>query len=286
MLARPLKKIADLVGVPVAFRKVKPAAADLALSAIDALRDERLVHAHMPDSLPRMQLWLRCIHLAKGLGPEFVEWVAKHCHEIGGTPSEVLHFLSDLADWVTACHRASVPPHIFNAKKDDPFHNPRGEQFIVRAFSPDMSLKTVTKLSSDWHEAVANNISGPFFEFPEPWCCAGEPCGYEIVPIANSADLYREGHALHHCVGAQGHRVHSGEAYFYSIRRQNERVATLELLRRGSGVAVGELRGSCNSQVPKEIVRAVKSWSRSQGKFRFPKERIVAFDALDREIPF
>ena len=36
----------------------------------------------------------------------------------------------------------------------------------------------------------------------------------------------------------------------------------------------------------KEIVRAVKSWLRSQGKFRFPKERIVAYDALDREIPF
>ena len=48
----PLKKIADLMSVPMAVRKVKPAAADLALSAIGALRNERLVHAHMPDSLP------------------------------------------------------------------------------------------------------------------------------------------------------------------------------------------------------------------------------------------
>jgi len=285
----PLKKIADLMSVPMAVRKVKPAAADLALSAIGALRNERLVHAHMPDSLPQMKLWLRCIHLAEGLGPEFVEWVAKHCHEIGGTPSEVLSFLSDLTDWVTACHRASVPPHIFNAiigEKDVPFHSPRGEQFIVRAFSPDMSLKTVTKLSSDWHEAVANNMSGPRFEFPEPWCCAGGSCGYEIVPIATSADLYREGHALHHCVGTQGHRVQAGEAYFYSIRKDKERVATLELLRDHGGVAIGQLRGPCNSQAPKEIVRAVKSWLRSQREFRFPKERVVAFDALDDEIPF
>jgi hypothetical protein len=273
----------------MAFRKVKPGAAELALYVINTLHDQRLAHAYMPASLPRMKLWLNCIRVAKGLGPEFVEWVAKHSLEIRGAPNEVLSFLIDLTDWVKACHRASVPPHIFNAiigKRDVPFHSPRGEQFIVRAFSPDMSLKTVTKLSSDWHEAVANNMSGPFFEFPEPWCCAGELCGYEIVPIANSADLYREGHALHHCVGTQGHRVHSGEAYFYSIRRQNERVATLELVRRGSGVAVGGLRGSCNSQVPKEIVRAVKSWLRSQGKFCFPKERIVAFDAHDREIPF
>ena len=232
-----------------------------------------------------MKLWLRCIHLVKGLGPEFIEWVAKHSHEIVGAPREVLSFLSDLTDWVTACHRASVPPHIFNAiigDKDVQFHSPRGEQFVVRAFSPDMSLKTVTKLSSDWHEAVANNMSGPHYEFPEPWCCAGEPCGFEIVPIVTGADLYREGHALHHCVGTQGHRVHTGETYFYSIRRQKERVATLELLRRGEGVAIGQLRGSCNSQVSKKLVRAVRSWLRSQREFHFPKERKVA----DDDIPF
>ena len=281
----PLKKIADLMRIPMAFRKVKPAAADLALYVVNAVHDQRLVHAYMPDSLPRMKLWLRCIHLVKGLGPEFIEWVAKHSHEIAGAPREVLSFLSDLTDWVTACHCASVPPHIFNAiigDKDVQFHSPRGEQFVARAFSPDMSLKTVTKLSSDWHEAVANNMSGPHYEFPEPWCCAGEQCGYEIVPIVTSADLYREGHALHHCVGTQGRRVHTGETYFYSIRRQKERVATLELLRRGEGVAIGQLRGSCNIQVSKKLVRAVRNWLRSQREFHFPKERKVA----DDDIPF
>jgi len=281
----PLKKIADLMHIPMAFQKVKPAAAELALFVVDAVPDQRLIHAYMPDSLPRMKLWFRCIHLAKGLGPEFIEWVAKHSHEIAGTPREVLNFLSDLTDWVAACHRASVPPHIFSAiigDKAELFQSPRGEQFIIRAFSPDMSLKTVTKLSSDWHEAVANNMSGPLYEFPEPWCHAGESCGYEIVPIVTSADLYREGHALHHCVGTQGHRVRTGETYFYSIRRQKERVATLELLRHGEGAALGQLRGSCNSQVSKKLMGAARSWLRSQREFHFPKERRVA----DDDIPF
>jgi hypothetical protein len=268
----PLKKIADLMGVPMAFRKIKPGAADLALSVVNALHDQRLVHAHIPTSLPRMKLWLECIHLAKELGPEFVEWVAKHSHEIGSVPGEVLNFLSDLADWVRACNRAAI----FGDEGDPFFCGPGGEQFVVRAFSPDMSLKTVTKLSSDWHEAVATNMSGPLYEFPEPWCRAGESCGYEIVPIATSADLYREGHALHHCVGTQGHHVQTGEAYFYSVCSQKERVATLELRRRGAGVAIGQLRGSCNSQVPKVIERAVRSWLRSQREFHLPKERKAA----------
>jgi putative DNA primase/helicase len=283
----PLNKIASLMHVPMAFRRVKPGAADLALSVANAFDDQRLVHAHMPESLPRMKLWLRCIKLADGFGPEFVEWVAKHSLEIGGTPTEVLSLLSDLTDWVQACHRATVPKHIFKAVLGDRiFTAPRGEQFVVRPFSGDMSLKTVIKLSSDWHEAVANNLSGPRYEFPKPWCSGTEACGYEIVPIATSADLYREGHALHHCVGAQGHRVQAGDAYFYSIRKDKERVATLELVRHGGGVEIGQLRGLCNSQVSKKMVRAVESWLRSQREFCFPKKRRLVDDEIDDEIPF
>src|SRR5262249_12980220 len=119
----PLKTIADLMRVPMALRKVKPGAADLALSVIDALDDQRLIHAYMPVSLRRMKLWLRCIEIAKDAGPEFIEWVAKHSFEIGGTPHEVLNFLSDLKDWIQACHRASVPKHILKAILGEHYFN-------------------------------------------------------------------------------------------------------------------------------------------------------------------
>jgi hypothetical protein len=148
----PLKKIAELMRVPMAFRKIKPGAADLALFVSDVFNDQNLVHAYMPDSLPQMALWLRCICLAKESGPEFVEWVTRHSLEIGGTLSGVLSFINNVADWVQACHRASVPSHIFNAIAGG-FCQPRGEQFVVRRFSPDMSLKTVTKLSCDWQRS-------------------------------------------------------------------------------------------------------------------------------------
>ena len=156
-----------------------------------------------------------------------------------------------------------------------------------------MSLKTVTRLSANWHEAVANNMVGPNYDFPEPWCDAGQSCGYEIIPIANSGELYREGHAMHHCVGTKCDQVRNGSVYFYSVRKRQERIATLELVKHDAGGAIGELRGPCNSQVPKEIVRAVRSWLRSQREFRFPERRIVdpevfrkKRDELDNEIPF
>lgn len=136
-----LRKIAELMGVPMALRRVKPGAAHLALAVADAFEDPRLIDAHMPESLMDMKLWLRCICLAHRVGPDFVQWTARHATEVGSSPDEVIGILRDLADWVRACYRASVPPHIRRALLGGrPFLGARGEQFIHRKFNADMSL--------------------------------------------------------------------------------------------------------------------------------------------------
>jgi hypothetical protein len=50
-----------------------------------------------------------------------------------------------------------------------------------------MSLRTVTKLSAEWHEAVASNLTGPQHAFPKPCFPAARVNGLEIIPIDNSA---------------------------------------------------------------------------------------------------
>lgn len=292
----PLRIIADLMRVPMAFRKIKPGAAGVTLTfLVHGAWDKRLIHSHMPDALPRMKLWLYAIWRSLDLGHDFVEWVAKHVLEIPGSTDQVVGSLIEIKDWVQASQRSRTSHQIRNTLPEaSDCHASRGEEFVVRPFSPDMSLRTVTQLSASWHEAVATNMVGPNYEFSEPWCGAGHSCGYEIIPIANSGDLYREGHAMHHCVGTKGDQVRDGSAYFYSVRKQKERIATLELVRHGAAVAIGELRGPCNSQAPKEIVRAVENWLRLQREFRLPKERKVSEDVsfpegrddLDLEIPF
>ena len=53
----PLRKIADLMRMPMAFRKIKPRAADWTLASIaHSAWDKRLIHAYMPETLPRMKL--------------------------------------------------------------------------------------------------------------------------------------------------------------------------------------------------------------------------------------
>jgi hypothetical protein len=239
----------------------------------------------MPESLTGMKLWLNCIHVARDVGPDFVQWTARHATEVGGSPHEVVNILRDIGDWVLACYRASVPPHVRQAILGDrPFLGAQGEQFVDRPFNADMSLVTVTKLSAEWHEAVAANMTGPDSEFPEPWCPGGVSEGFDIVPITSSADLYREGKLMHHCAGAYAGAVHSGTCYIFSVRKDGEPVATLELVHTGAAVAIGQLRAACNAEAPKQVLRAVNSWLRTQRNFRFPQKRLDR--RLDYELPF
>jgi hypothetical protein len=160
----------------------------------------------------------------------------------------------------------------------------QGEQFVHRRFNPDMSLATVTKLSADWHEAVAANMTGPNTEFPDPWCPGGVSGGFDIVPITTSSGLYREGKLLHHCAGTYADRVHSGERYMFSVWKDGAPLATLELVHNEAGVAIGQLRGACNARAPGEVLRAVNSWLRAQKEFRFPEKRPDGL--FDDDLPF
>jgi PcfJ-like protein len=280
----PLRKTAELMGVPIAFRSVKPGAARLALAVADAFEDPRLIGAYMPESLTEMKVWLKCIYLAQHVGPDFVAWTSRHATEIGGS-HEATSILRDIADWVQACYRASVPAHIKRAIIGHAVISPaQGEQFVYRPFNADMSLTTVSKLSVDWHDAVADNMSGPNSEFPEPWCPGGASADLEIVPITSSADLYREGKLLHHCAGTYAGQVHSGDCYIFSVRKDGAPLATLHLVRGEVGVAIGQLRGMCNARPSKEILRVVNSWLRAQREFRFPER--TPYGLVDDDIPF
>ena len=128
-----------------------------------------------------------------------------------------------------------------------------------------MSLKTATALSADWHEAVANNLDGPNFAFPDPWFPAARLGDYEILPIEDGASLYREGTAMHHCVGTYGDEVRLGYCYVYSIRRNDERVTTVALSSHNGRAYLQQIRGPCNTKPSKAIVATVVRWLHAQG---------------------
>jgi len=244
-----LRDVAAVMQIPMALRRVKPGAAHLAAVAC---HNPEWIISLMPDSLPRMRTWLRAVdHAHLRAGPDLAEWTAGHAFQIPvESENEILSFVHDLADWVRASHGND------------------GHQFVVRPFRPTMSLRTVTKLSGEWHEAVASNLTGPQHTFPAPWFPAAKVNGVEIIPIDNSADLYREGASMHHCVGTYAEEVRAGRYYVYSICRDGERLATAGLILIGDRVRLHEIRGPCNAAVPKQITAIVQRWLGAQAPYR------------------
>jgi hypothetical protein len=254
-----LRDVAAAMGVPMALRHIRPGVAHLASEVL--WQHPELLRA-MPDTMPSSRIWLRVVPWAHDrVGAEFAEWTARHASKIPGNLSRVGGVLGHIADWV----RAGITPEVL-LPWDDP--TPRaGSEFIVRPFTPSMSLKTVIALSADWHEAVANNLDGPNSAFPPPWYPAARLSDYEILPIEDADSLYREGTAMHHCVGTYGEGVQRGYLYIYSIRRNGERVATLALGCHHGQTWVEQIRGPCNSDPPEATVAAVVRWLHTQRTF-------------------
>jgi PcfJ-like protein len=236
-----LGDVAAAMNIPMALRHIMPGVAHLATTVFCQHPD---FLNFLPATTPKQRIWLSVVNWAcHKVNPDFGRWAAKYVPEIPGRrDQEVGSFIADLADWVCA------------------------EGPIIRPFQSTMSLKTVMMLSAEWHEAVAAGMDGPAAAFPPPWYPVAKIGDYDIVPIDNSAALYREGAAMHHCVGTYTDAVQSGSLYVYSVRRDGQRVATLALTRDPSSTKarLAQLRGSCNAVPPKAVTLAVQRWLRAQ----------------------
>ena len=144
-------------------------------------------------------------------------------------------------------------------------HAGNGRQFVTRRFTPSMALRTAIQASHEWHEAVASHMDDAGdLALPPPWYPPATQGGFDIVPLTTSADLYREGHAMHHCVATYVDQVRQGNCYIFSVRRDGKRIATVSLICHGETVSIQQLRGPCNTAPPKAVAAAVRQWLRAQ----------------------
>jgi hypothetical protein len=257
-----LRDVAAVMNIPMTLRHIKPGAAHL---ATDLFCQHPEFLNFLPDTTMRQRIWLPVVNWACArVDTDFGAWTARHVPKIAGRRAqEVGSFVSDIANWVhTGKHTPAAPQ--------------AGHEFVVRPFTPTMSLKTVTTLSAEWHEAVAARMDGPDAAFPPPWYPAAKAGDFDILPIERSAELYREGAAMHHCVGTYADAVQSGDCYVYSVRHADKRIATFALVRCAVSAVLSEVRGPCNAQVPQKIIATVGRWLRAQPPLPLYRQMEVA----------
>jgi len=78
--------------------------------------------------------------------------------------------------------------------------------------------------------------------------------GYTVIPLTSAAALVEEGREMRHCVATYAERCKCGTSRVFSIRRDERRVATLELGYREQW-RVLQMRGPCNAAVDQDLNR-------------------------------
>ena len=253
----PLKQIAEELGLPMAFRKIKPGVAYLSIQLRHLFYTEpRLIHDFLPSTQPDMRTWLYAMGNATGGGDEYVEWVAKNALKLGKGCHQVADTVSTIHEWAEACETFR------NGDVDD---LDVGARFVTRLINRNMAVNTVISLSDAWHRDVARfsrEIEAGIVEFPKPWLEGAHVGHFRIQPITDVVELREEGAQMRHCVATYASRVVKGVSYIYSVRKDEERIATLELVRNEEAkFSVRQISGLRNSRVSGDVAGAIRRWA-------------------------
>lgn len=128
------------------------------------------------------------------------------------------------------------------------------------AWAPRIGWSHARELAGAWRTRMEFDIFGG----PAAWALAGgEFEGFMFTPLTTREDIAEEGAAMGHCVASYARMVAIRECALWSLRRDGERVATLEVGAECGAdfITVRQLYGPGNAPAPREAWRAATLFS-------------------------
>lgn len=132
------------------------------------------------------------------------------------------------------------------------------------AFDLDWNFTQAVAASMRWHETIARRSLQAAFREEDLGAVVDYGAlpdeatvdGLRFVALRTRLQLFDEGRAMHHCVSTYADLVFAGHCWIYSVRQDENRVATLEIRHSARGFAVAQLRSHCNRLPVPEAVKA------------------------------
>lgn len=137
--------------------------------------------------------------------------------------------------------------------------------------NPEWTFRSAVAATDRWHRELAQRHDSETFllrhgvKFDEERSYAPLPTEaavgeFNFVALRSGLDLFLEGKAMHHCVASYVRDVMIGGSRIYSIRRGEDRVATMELLSSGRRFNIAQLKGRFNATPTKPVKAAAESF--------------------------
>ena len=241
-----LAQAAALADLPMWLRRLPPEAFVRPISHLpDGELFRRQVANHFPRSPKHAPTWLQLVADAAELAHEpLAAWIAR---EYVRDPRQVSPArLRRISLWAW-----------FSAEPAT-----TGHDLIDRPWTPDMRIDAARSAASDWQAAVTLHANLGRRRIADMWLRVGRMAGYEFLPLDSMDAITEEAKVMRNCLRTYGVDLAHDRTRVWSVRKDGERVATLQIARRYRDPLpnIVQLKGPGNIEASRELWWAARQW--------------------------
>ena len=137
-----------------------------------------------------------------------------------------------------------------------------GRKLIERPWTPGMRIGAALAAADDWRMMIALHVNVGLQPIGDMWLQAGRVAGYDFLPLNSTAMIAEEAKAMRNCLNTYGYNLAHNRSRLWSVRRDGERMATLNVACRYRDPLpnIFELEGAGNTDAPREVWWAARQW--------------------------
>jgi hypothetical protein len=264
----PLKSVARTLEIPLWLRKLPPEAFQFTLDDLPASEGfARRVANRLPGAPSHSALWLQSLAFAaKACNEDFALWLADQAiFSDEGNPEQLFTILAAYA-WHSRATQT------------------RAHTLIVVPWRPEIAFDTALCAAKSWLNRMRLVLQlGPGV-LTDPWLTGGQIRDYTFVPLLDRMEILAEARAMQNCADQYAERLADDRCRLFSIRRNREHVATVEIgphSREAGMLAITQLKGRHNMAAPLDVWQAAYAWLASQSGLRRLPPRVPPNRDLD-----
>ncbi|HWA00928.1 MAG TPA: hypothetical protein VG841_11510 [Caulobacterales bacterium] len=138
----------------------------------------------------------------------------------------------------------------------------KAHALIETPWRPEIGLAHAREAAQRWYDNVSLMLAMGERAIDDAWFEPAVIDGYEFVPLRMAQDVLDEARAMKNCLRTYGASLAEGWSRVWSVRRDRERVATVEINFNYATrlIALAQVRVLDDKQAPTDVVRVVQRW--------------------------
>lgn len=247
-----LKSVARALDIPMWMRRLPPEAFELPL--LTALpRSERFgrrIATRIPQANNQAAFWLAAILFAeRAVHEDFALWLAGQPIYIDGGEADRLLCVLAAYVWFSSAPQTE------------------GFRLIGVPWRPEVSFETAICAAKSWFNRIRLVLQLPTGTLTDAWLMPGSAQSYSFEPLLDSHEILAEAAAMQNCADQYAERVARNRCRLFSVRRNGQRVATMEIAqhpREACVLSILQLKARHNMAASTDIWQAAYAWMAQQ----------------------